>query len=97
MSDVHIAFQDKNATPIGIRTGMMTLLSLLRCSHYAGNAERSLDLPASPATGDTGLRAGIKVTKVTNPEMTKHAKTRKQKSGTMDAGELSSNYSSFIP
>jgi len=76
---------------------MMTLLSLLRCSRYAGNAERSLDLPASPATGNTALRAGIEVTKVTNPDMAKHGKIRKQKSGTVDAGELSSNYSSFIP
>jgi hypothetical protein len=68
---------------------MMTLFPMLRCSYCAGDAERSRDLPAAPATGDASLRAGIEVT---NPNMAKRAKTRKQKSGPVDAGELSSNY-----
>jgi hypothetical protein len=78
--------QDDNATG----TGMMALLPLLRCSHYSGDAERSRNLPAAPATGDASLLAGIEVT---NPDMTKQAKTQKQKSRPVDAGELSSNHS----
>jgi hypothetical protein len=69
---------------------MMTLLPLLRCSHCAGDAGRSRDVPAAPATGDASLQAG---SEVTNPDMANRAKTRKQKSGPVDAGELSSNYS----
>lgn len=69
---------------------MMTLVPLLRCSHCAGDAGRSRDLPATPATGDVSLQAGIEVT---NPDMAKQAKTQKEKSGPVDAGELSSNYS----
>ena len=55
----------------------------------AGDAERSRDLPAAPATGDASLRAG---TEDTDLDMAKQAKSRKQKSGLVDAGELSSNY-----
>jgi hypothetical protein len=85
MPDAHITFQDDNATPTAIGTGMMSLLPLLRCSHCAGDAERSRDLPVAPATRDASL--GIEVT---NPDMSTRAKTRKQKSGPVDAGELSS-------
>jgi hypothetical protein len=55
----------------------------------AGDAERSRDL-AAPATGEASLRAGIEDT---NLDMAKQAKTRKQKSGPMDTGELSPNHS----
>lgn len=65
---------------------MMTLLPLLRCSHCAGDAERSQDLPTAPASGDASLRASIEVT---DPDTAKQTKTRRQKSGPMDAGELS--------
>lgn len=70
---------------------MMILFPLLRCSHRTGDAGRSRDLPAAPATGDVSLQAGIEVT---NPDMAKQAKTRKtqkEKSGPVDVGELSSN------
>lgn len=81
-------FQD-DATPSGIGAGMMTLLPLLRCSHCAGDAERSRDLPAAPVTGDVSLRTGIEAA---NFDIAKQGKIRKQKSGPVDAGELSSIY-----
>jgi hypothetical protein len=65
---------------------MVTPLPLLRRSHCAGDTERSQDLPAAPATGDASLRAGIEVT-----TLAKQAKTRKEKSRPVDAGELSSD------
>jgi len=76
-------FKDDSETPIGIRTGMMTLLPLLRCSHCAGDEPLRV-LPAAPATGDASLQAGIEVT---NPDTVKRTKTRKRKS---EPGELSS-------
>jgi len=42
------------------------------------------------ATGDASLRTGIETT---NPDMVKRTKTRKEKSGPVDAGELSRIYS----
>jgi hypothetical protein len=52
-----------------------------------GDGERSRVLPAAPATGDASLQAGAELT---NPNTTKEAKTGKQKSRLVDAGELPS-------
>jgi hypothetical protein len=65
----------------------MILLPLLRCSQCTGDGERSLVLPAAPATGDASLQAGVEIT---NPNKKKEAKTGKRKSGPVDAGELPS-------